>query len=263
MGIYFDCVNRFSAGARALAEALNAKRLREHSRYRARPKDIIINWGHSNPRNYRGRAYYNHVVPAPLNNPASVALASNKLETFKKFLEAAVPTPKWTDSYETAYTWVKEGNLVVSRALLRASEGRGMAVSPVPQREVGGLPVKLWTKYYRGREFRVHVFNGKAIDIQQKKRANGSGADAVIRSHANGWVFCREGVNELPERELISNLAVQGIKALSLDFGAVDIRYSVKKNQAVILEVNTTPGLEGTTLESYSKAIKEYQDELE
>lgn len=263
MGIYLDCVNRRSAGAKALAEVLGGKRLREHSRYKARPTDVIINWGHSTPRQYRGRAYYNHVVPTPLNNPASVSIASNKLETFKKLAEAKVPTPLWTDSLEVAKTWVKEGHLVVSRALLRASEGRGMAVSPTPLETLGGLPVRLWTKYFRGREFRVHVFNGKVIDIQQKKRANGSGADSTIRSHANGWVFCREGVDQLSERELISNLAVQGIKALSLDFGAVDIRYSVKKNEAVILEINTTPGLEGTTLESYAKAIKEYKNEVE
>ena len=47
------------------------------------------------------------------------------------------------------------------------------------------------------------------------------------------------------------------IKALGLDFGAVDIIYNEAEDQHYVLEVNTAPGLEGTTLQKYTEAILE------
>lgn len=257
-----DCVNRFSNGAKQLARLLNAKRIKATgSRYKARPTDVIINWGHSSPRVYAGRRYYGYRVPSPLNPPDAVASAVDKLATLRKLAAANVNTPEFTDSVVVARTWVKEGHLICSRALLRASEGRGMVVTPEPQEAVGGLPTKLWTKYVRGREFRIHVFKGKAIDAQVKKHRRETEAVSTIRNKANGWVFCREGINQLPEIELVKTLAVQGCQAVGLDFGAVDIRYNAKKKKAVILEINTTPGLEGTTLTSYANAIRGLNNE--
>ena len=48
-------------------------------------------------------------------------------------------------------------------------------------------------------------------------------------------------------------IAVNAVKALGLDFGAVDIIYNEKENQYYVLEVNTAPGLEGTTLIKYAE----------
>ena len=39
------------------------------------------------------------------------------------------------------------------------------------------------------------------------------------------------------------------------DFGAFDVIYNQKKNQAFVLECNTAPGIEGTTLDNYVEAI--------
>jgi len=41
------------------------------------------------------------------------------------------------------------------------------------------------------------------------------------------------------------------VMALGLDFGAVDIVYNENDNKAYVLEINTAPGLSGTTLEKY------------
>jgi D-alanine-D-alanine ligase-like ATP-grasp enzyme len=48
-----------------------------------------------------------------------------------------------------------------------------------------------------------------------------------------------------------------------LDFGAVDIIYNAKRNECYVLEVNTAPGLEGTTVEKYAtKFASELKDEI-
>ena len=47
------------------------------------------------------------------------------------------------------------------------------------------------------------------------------------------------------------------MRALGLDFGAVDIVIN-RDNQPVILEVNAAPGIQGTTLENYKKAVQRW-----
>ncbi|MNY81884.1 hypothetical protein D3C86_2236870 [compost metagenome] len=47
------------------------------------------------------------------------------------------------------------------------------------------------------------------------------------------------------------------VNALGLDFGAADVIWNDHRKQAFVLEVNTAPGLTGTTLEKYAKALKE------
>jgi D-alanine-D-alanine ligase-like ATP-grasp enzyme len=41
-----------------------------------------------------------------------------------------------------------------------------------------------------------------------------------------------------------------------LDFGAVDVIYNRAQDKAYVLEVNTAPGLEGSTLDNYVEAIQ-------
>ena len=45
------------------------------------------------------------------------------------------------------------------------------------------------------------------------------------------------------------------IKVLGLDFGAVDIIYNKQEDKWYVLEVNTAPGIYGTTLDKYVNAI--------
>lgn len=112
-----------------------------------------------------------------------------------------------------------------------------------------------FVKYQKKKnEYRVHVFNGSVIDITQKKKRKGVTVDTKIRNYHNGWVYCRDDVY-IPEG--IELLAIRTIKALNLHFGAVDIIWNELQNKCYVLEVNTAPGLTGTTLERYADAIKE------
>jgi glutathione synthase/RimK-type ligase-like ATP-grasp enzyme len=116
----------------------------------------------------------------------------------------------------------------------------------------------LWTKYFKKRqEFRIHVWGNDVLDIQEKRKRRGAeGVDTRVRSHENGWVFCRDGVT-CPQA--VSLAAVAAVQALGLDFGAVDIGWNEHYQMPAVFEVNTAPGIEGTTAERYVSKIKELQ----
>jgi D-alanine-D-alanine ligase-like ATP-grasp enzyme len=125
----------------------------------------------------------------------------------------------------------------------------------VAAREEDLVDAPLYVMYRKKkREYRVHVAFGRVIDVQQKrKRTNYDGTvDYAVRNHHTGWVYCREDVVDSTPRD---NLAIRAVDALGLDFGAVDIIYNEHLDAFYLLEVNTAPGLEGTTVEKYNAAF--------
>lgn len=114
----------------------------------------------------------------------------------------------------------------------------------------------LYTKYIKKKkEFRVHVFNQEVIDIQEKRKSHDvANVDFRIRNHASGFVFCRDNIVEPSDLRTVS---IAAVTTLGLDFGAVDVIYNEKQDKCYALEVNTAPGLEGTTLQSYINKFTE------
>lgn len=245
-----------SSSARNLTDSLSSQqgitafRVRDTSPLKPRANRLIINWGNSSFPDWR-------VTGNLLNNFEDVRMAGNKLLTFMILQEAGIPTPEWTTDRDEVFRWFVDGHTVFARETLRGHSGEGINIlSP----EEGIVPLApLYVKYKKKKaEYRVHVFNGEVIDVQQKRRERGVERDditSMVRSHRNGWVFCRDGIEE-PEG--LRHLAIQAVSALSLDFGAVDIIYNQHENQCYVLEVNTAPGLEGQTLTNYTNAIVNY-----
>ena len=66
-------------------------------------------------------------------------------------------------------------------------------------------------------------------------------------------MFCRGGV-ELPDN--VRQGAVDGVVALGLDFGAVDICLT-QDDTYCVFEINTAPGLQGSSITRYVEAIYE------
>ena len=103
-------------------------------------------------------------------------------------------------------------------------------------------------------EYRVHFAkesNGTytIIDTTQKKKRKGfENVNTKIRNHQNGWIYAREDIY-LPQ-----DLKTQALNAAfcsGLPFGAVDLIWNEKEDKSYVLEINSAPGIEGTTLQQY------------
>lgn len=180
---------------------------------------------------------------------------TDKLTQLTRFREHGVSCPDFTTDRNVAAQWLRDGTTVVCRTLLRGSEGRGIVVAERDDQLVGA---PLYTKYLKKKkEFRVHVLNGEVIDVQEKRKRKEftDERDTRIRNTANGYVFCRDG---LTEPAGLRDLALRAVQALGYSLGAVDVVYNERDNRCSVLEVNSTPGMEGTTLQSYANKIAEW-----
>ena len=213
-----------SRGALSLARAIGAKVIKHaNSNYKPRASDIVIPWGSS----------------------------SNKLENFQQFNAKGVQCPIWTTEKAVAEGMITNGDTIVCRTILNGSCGKGIVIAKTLE-ELVDAP--LYVKYVpKKEEYRVHVAFGHVIAIQRKaRRLECENPNWQIRNHENGFVF----VHIEPMGNL-EDLAVGAVEALGLKIGAVDIIWNEKNDEFYVLEVNTSPGLEGRTIDAYVKAIKE------
>jgi len=234
-----------SVSAKRLARTLGI--LRVSPTYNAKRSDVIINWGNSTPPHFRW-------MEQDLNKPHAIALASNKLNTFLEFRNTGfIHVPDWTTNPQEAQHLLNLGTKVYCRKLLSSHSGNGIVIC----NDGDKLPIApLYTFHTKHKhEYRVHVFRDEILDVQQKKKKLGYGNGNGIRNHSNGWVYARAKI--APTEELLSS-ARRAVQLLGLDFGAVDIGHRLIDNKFFVFEVNTAPGLEGTTLDKYAKAIYNY-----
>jgi hypothetical protein len=175
----------------------------------------------------------------------------NKVEQFERFTVAGISCPRsCTEPHLVQTLGVKT---VFARTLVNSTNGRGIIEHDVANGPIPFAP--LYTEYIpKKAEYRFHVFNGEVIDVQQKKKKREfeHERDTRIRNLNNGYIYCRDGV--VPP-DGASNLAVRAVEACGYTYGAVDIIYNEKRNQSFVLEVNSRPGLMGTTLAKYADAI--------
>lgn len=246
-----------SLSAKMLSSGLRVKRVRPT--YDAKRRDVVINWGNSRPSSILQTTH-------DLNSHSAIALACNKLKTFKT-LEAAgfEHLPLWcTTRYEAdqlLYTSSEGGerdSAIYCRTNLTGHSGSGIVIATNSYELVDAPLYTVKTKHKH--EFRVHVFKGKVIDVQQKKKRIGSPTiNSGIRNHSNGWIYARCDIS--PPTNVLTS-AVEAVTLLGLDFGACDIGYRERDNKAFLFEVNTAPGLHGTTLQNYVDAFTNYLGEL-
>jgi glutathione synthase/RimK-type ligase-like ATP-grasp enzyme len=240
--------------ARKLADAIKPETQRkvyvvrnDSPTFKPKPDDVIINWGNSTHPEWKALAV------APLNHPDNVAVSINKLYTFLKLEEQnACRIPEFSVSF-AARDWFNDGLDIICRHTLVGFGGAGIELVNNKTHET--LPdAHLYVLYKKkAAEFRVHVFKNVIIDVTQKKVKEGvENVNRQIRNHANGWVYCRENIDVPGD---VFKQAVAATAALGLDFGAVDVIWNHKEQQAYVLEVNSAPGLEGQTLTSYKEAI--------
>lgn len=210
----------------------------------------VLNFGSTNPVVLTTNYYW--------NPPMSVKIACDKLHTCLLLKQATIPTFQFTDKYEEAKQWLENGIALVGRKLLSSHSGKGIVI----MRNLEEFEeCKLYTQLIEnGREFRVHtvasdVSFGVSL-IQQKRRENGFTGNDLIRTRANGWVFCVTSpfLDNKPElKHQIVDAAHRAIDALSLDYGAVDIL--VKQGKLYVIEVNTAPALKATSVQQFYRDL--------
>jgi glutathione synthase/RimK-type ligase-like ATP-grasp enzyme len=212
---------------------------------------VVINWGNTTtfPNRHQKRI---------LNQPANIVIASNKRATLIALQAAGVRVPHFASTPEEWNALPKRRNIWVARTILNGSGGAGIVIV----REDDSFPenTRLVTQYIKKlQEFRVHVMNGQVLCIQQKRKeseAEQTADQKLIRNRDNGWVFARNDIDPLPEDA--ARQAINAVAALGLDFGAVDLVVGRDDGLAYILEVNTAPGLEGTTVTDYANGFRQH-----
>lgn len=202
----------------------------------------------SNQLGYKVWRKYPQTVKAN-QYPVTFLPGINKVAQFASFHREGVSAPAYATTIEAA----KElpSKQVVVRMLIDSSEGKGISICDKGELS---LQAPLYTEYIpKKREFRVHVLDGKVIDTQEKKkRRGGEQQEYQVRNTANGYVFCRDGVTPPADCHAVALGAVQ---SLARTYGAVDIIYNEKRDKCYVLEVNSRPGMEGTTVKKYADAI--------
>jgi len=237
MNLYIAPYKIGSESARELARSLGALRTEGNKGYTY--PSSIINWGKSD-LNVWGRG-----LRKVYNKPSAVAVAANKLNTLDIFTHRHVPTLEYTTRIDVAKQWLALDGVVYGRQTLTGCQGSGIRI--ITSDDTSFPHCLLYTKaILGGKEFRVHVAGNKILDFTRKRRREGAGASEYIRNSSNGWVFCRQD-EELPD--IVAAASLMAVVALGLDFGACDV--ILKDGKVAVLEVNTAPGIEGTSLTKY------------
>lgn len=181
----------------------------------------------------------------------------DKLHQYQWFEAHDLPSLPFTTNREVAGQWLSDGCTVVARTLLNSSEGKGIHVSE-PGEQLTNAPV--FTKYIpKKREYRVHIFRDKVVQILEKRRGENYNGESKIRNTANGYVFCQHDIT-LPAggQTRLHNLALDASKVTDSDFKGVDIGYNEKKDLLFVIEVNSAPGIEGSNVDKYVEVIANY-----
>lgn len=253
MKAYLYSHNPHSEGAKELASALGINRVKHGptSKFRGGRGKAIINWG--------AGTLPDQVAACEkiYNPPQAIRNASNKLKSFELFQQAGVSTPQFfkTKAEASEYLGENQQSSIVCRTVLNGHSGVGILIASNSDDLADCLLYTVYVK--KSQEYRYHVFAGRVVDIQRKARRREVPDEQVnwqVRNLDGGFIFAREGVVESEEA---SEQSIKAVAALGLDFGAVDLIFNERENKYYVLEVNTAPGLAGSTLEGYARRFSE------
>jgi len=245
MKTYMYVGNPKSRGASKLCEGLGIQRIKhEGSNFVGGPEKRVINWGSIKIPDEVNKCKI-------LNAAYWVGLNSDKY-LFFKHMDGYCRILEFTTDIVYAAQWIAQGYSVVERHQLRSSGGAGIRIV----QHVEALEeAPLYTRYQKKQdEYRIHLhkidlMKGIVFDMQQKKRKDAfENPNWMVRNHKNGFIYARKDIKVPAD---VESQAIRCFNRTGLDFGAVDVIYDTKDGKAYVLEINTAPGLRGTTLENY------------
>ena len=185
-------------------------------------------------------ARWGSLVPFPykenrpvINQLSAVNKAINKPTARMFFREAGIPIPE---------TWLYPKQVKFPCIVRQEYHAFGLnffvAESPEDLKNIPFEPPYYYQELYPNEvEYRAHIAGGK-IHCQLMKHER----PGELRRNASITGEPQEVITNMPA--YVQEIALKAMKALRLDFGAVDIMTSTKhKHKAVICEINVMPGM--------------------
>lgn len=275
--IYFVTYNQYSKSAKALQEKFKetpnwrtykySKSSFNYSPFMpngAIKKALLVYWGTSGHAS-SALAHQREINEASTNR--ALNMYTYTMTNKRGFLQSiqqddSVPIIPFTTSQDRAINWMSEGKAIVARTKLDSHSAEGLHIIKTANDWVNAPLYTLYKK--KAEEYRLHIFKfSPDIIIQQKRLRQGTertDKTFEVRNVHNGWVYCRENVN-CPQAVIDAAKRLRESQYFTLDFGAVDIIYNKAEDKAYILEVNTAPGLAGTTVSDYFNVFSKYYDD--
>lgn len=181
--------------------------------------------------------------------------AVDKITQYEYFKTNAIPHPEWSINHEDAQKWLDDGFSVVCREKIKSCTGDGVfMVHP------GGelVEAKVYCKYQKKkREFRVNLFQHKVVNIREKKRKAGSTGCTNVWNNSNGY-FTTHVQQSIQDEDILRKLAEQASMVSNSDFIGVDVLWNKFYNRYMVLEVNSGPSIEGSSVKEYADAIQQW-----
>ena len=215
----------------------------------------VINWGNTTHPLCEREDEVNFINP-----PSKVAVAVNKLLTFKA-LSADILMPTWTQDKERVKAWLGYGKgiEVVARKVLNGYGGQGIQL--LTEKDIDNIPnAPLYTMYVpKKSEFRVHFIEGRGVvKLQRKARVLDIPERLInwkIRNLGNGFIYALVDDMEDDNHYRLQNMVNTIHDKLGLSFFCADVLYNQLQNSFYLLEVNTAPGLNENTVETYREGF--------
>ncbi len=230
-----------------------------------------------------------------LNHPDNIRTNRNKLLSLEAFQKEGCNVAPFTDDFKKADSKGLEYPLIARTKYHQGGAGFWLCLNAAQMAQAANEGAQYIQKFIEIKdEYRLHVVEGKVVYAVKKVMRNNhkeaftnhytehvenfakkqkidldkatvdvimdrmsrkfaTGSDMVVRSNTRGWKFSKLDITKL-NKDLV-NESVKALKALKLNYGAVDCCIG-SDNKPYIIECNTGPGLEGSSLEAWSAALK-------
>ncbi len=217
-----------------------ALKKRTNKRFRA---DLVLRWGST-------ESFPRLTSRVELNTLEAVKNASDKLVMMQKLVEAGIPTPEISFRFDNS-TYFNDLRNEEGKFYVR---GANQEVRYTDSVRPGDLYVSKAVPNKR-REYRVHVFDGKVMEIYEKVPNEGNENARICKAHNCSFQLRNKDNCRLSLAD--QQVCIDAVNALGLTFGGVDCLRDRDQN-IFISEVNSSPALNSLNIERYFEKIMEY-----
>jgi len=211
-------------------------------------RDILIRWGSQSV------GQIDNTYETVINPSFGIRNASDKLGSLQMMAdwsdeqeEESILTPDWDEDPEALVE--RAGYPILGR---KRHHARGTDIQLCLQRRDFNKRRDYYVEYIPTvREYRIHVIGEEVIRVQGKFLDIPNQKLAWVRNYTTGYRFRAPKKRLRPVR---LKMAVNAVKAVGLDFGAVDLLVA-DNNETYILEVNTAPSCSPLTGAEYATRL--------